>query len=237
MFLGQLTAKTEVIIRLDAEGREPMFITTHVLPSGMIDPKMSQYIKATYGALYGAPISPLVLGGKQITLKNFGGKVTCECVVDNQAYTWSNIEILNMAVGNQNVQYIVSKNNVNSVNRRAAYRVPVNSEATTQIGLMPPVYSVLKDISTSGFGLSMDVQHLPNIKKNTPIRIAFADAYDSNATGEMTVNYDLLGYVVRVEKANKLTVGCQFKDVLIASNENVPLREYIRYKQRMLGEE
>lgn len=120
-----------------------------------------------------------------------------------------------------NVLYHVISSNLSGVkiNRRENFRLFLGIEGKATLMGAQPFDVLVKDISSSGFAILVDMNKTINVHKNDLMQIEFTDP-------SFNESFSLIGRVVRMDKTEKyLLYGCRL------ASENPAIDKYIANKQ------
>ena len=138
---------------------------------------------------------------------------------EKSPYLWQVVHIAKEV--RDNTPYHVISSNLSGVkiNRRENFRLFLGIEGTATLMGGKPFEVLVKDISSSGFAVLVDMNKPINVHKNDIMQLEFVDA---------TFNEDFVlnGRVVRMDKTDKyLLYGCRMV------SENPVIDKYIANKQ------
>lgn len=139
---------------------------------------------------------------------------------DSRPIIWKNIECVKDTYDGKLAYRLSCKNEGNYVNRRGAFRVPLNIQGVAQVGMNRKADNVIvKDLSALGYSFTMKGMVQECIGKQ--VRLIFDDPqYKTHLT--------LLGTVVRIapQTDDSYLVGCKLL------RENDVISKYVAERQR-----
>lgn len=138
---------------------------------------------------------------------------------EKSPYLWQVVHIAKEV--RDNTPYHVISSNLSGVkiNRRENFRLFLGIEGTATLMGGKPFEVLVKDISSSGFAVLVDMNKPINVHKNDIMQLQFVDA-------KFNEDFVLNGRVVRMDKTDKyLLYGCRMV------SENPVIDKYIANKQ------
>lgn len=141
--------------------------------------------------------------GKVLNLSNGDLKVSIMLERDKEKpLIWVDCEVKMIVTRGSVIMRVGHKGDGKDVNRRNNFRVPVGGICKTRVTRSKDVVEmVLRDVSYSGFGLSVDKNY--KIEVGTPIRAVYKDE-------SLEMVLDLQGKVVRLEDGkSRKVIGCK----------------------------
>lgn len=138
---------------------------------------------------------------------------------ERSPYLWQVVHIAKEVRDNTTYHVISSNLSGVKINRRENFRLFLGIEGTATLMGGKPFDVLVKDISSSGFAVLVDMNKPINVHKNDIMQLEFVDA---------TFNEDFVlnGRVVRMDKTDKyLLYGCRMV------TENPVIDKYIANKQ------
>lgn len=138
---------------------------------------------------------------------------------EKSPYLWQIVHIVKEVRDNTTYHVISSNLSGVKINRRENFRLFLGIDATATLMGGRPIQVIVKDISSSGFAVLVDMNNPISVHKNDIMQLEFSDkAFEED--------FVLHGRVVRMDKTDKyLLYGCRLV------SENPAIDKYIANKQ------
>ena len=138
---------------------------------------------------------------------------------EKSPYLWQIVHIVKEVRDNTTYHVISSNLSGVKINRRENFRLFLGIDATATLMGGKPIQVIVKDISSSGFAVLVDMNNPISVHKNDIMQLEFSDkAFEED--------FVLHGRVVRMDKTDKyLLYGCRLV------SENPAIDKYIANKQ------
>ena len=138
---------------------------------------------------------------------------------EKSPYLWQIVHIAKEVRDNTTYHVISSNLSGVKINRRENFRLFLGIDATATLMGGRPIQVIVKDISSSGFAVLVDMNNPISVHKNDIMQLEFSDkAFEED--------FVLHGRVVRMDKTDKyLLYGCRLV------SENPAIDKYIANKQ------
>lgn len=138
---------------------------------------------------------------------------------EKSPYLWQIVHIVKEVRDNTTYHVISSNLSGVKINRRENFRLFLGIDATATLMGGKPIQVIVKDISSSGFAVLVDMNNPISVHKNDIMQLEFSDkAFEED--------FVLHGRVVRMDKTDKyLLYGCRLV------SENPVIDKYIANKQ------
>ena len=138
---------------------------------------------------------------------------------EKSPYLWQIVHIVKEVRDNTTYHVISSNLSGVKINRRENFRLFLGIDATVTLMGGKPIQVIVKDISSSGFAVLVDMNNPISVHKNDIMQLEFSDkAFEED--------FVLHGRVVRMDKTDKyLLYGCRLV------SENPAIDKYIANKQ------
>lgn len=165
-------------------------------------------------------VEPFVYGGAVLNFDSTNVAISMIAYEEEKSpYLWQLVHI-GREVRNNTLYHVITSNVSGvKINRRENFRLFLGFEATLTMMDGKPIDVIVRDISSSGFAIFVDLDKPLNVHKNDLVQLSFFDK-------DFGEEFVLKGRIVRMDKTDKyLLYGCR----QIA--ENKAINKYIANKQ------